>query len=99
MKICIDACDKKSIIVTKNHFLTQEIKSCHKKSILTTRNPFLSQEINSCQKKPVLVKSHPLVKLFYQYPTTREAYQKIRLNVNISWEPGSQVPREFAALG
>ena len=28
----------------------------------------------------------------------REAYQKIRLNVNISWEPGSQVPREFAAL-
>ena len=45
------------------------------------------------------MKSHPLVKLFYQYPTTREAYQKIRLNVNISWEPGSQVPREFAALG
>ena len=29
----------------------------------------------------------------------REAYQKILLNVNISWEPGSQVPSEFAALG
>ena len=24
--------------------------------------------------------------------------KKIRLSLNISWEPGSQVPREFAAL-
>ena len=29
---------------------------------------------------------------------TRESYQKIRLSLNISWEPGSQVPREFVAL-
>ena len=28
-----------------------------------------------------------------------ESYQKIRFSLNISWEPGSQVPREFAALG
>ena len=68
----IDDCDKRS----KNHFLVQEIKSCHKKSIHATRNPFLSQEINSCQKTSVLVKSHTLVKPFYQYPTTREAYKK-----------------------
>ena len=27
-----------------------------------------------------------------------ESYQKIRFSLNISWEPGSQVPREFAAL-
>ena len=27
-----------------------------------------------------------------------ESYQKIRLSLNILWEPGSQVPREFAAL-
>ena len=30
----IDACDKKSIIVTKNQFLTQEINCCQKKSVL-----------------------------------------------------------------
>ena len=28
----------------------------------------------------------------------RESYQKFRLSLNISWEPGSQVPRENAAL-
>ena len=28
----------------------------------------------------------------------RESYQKIRLRLYISWEPGSQVPKEFAAL-
>ena len=27
-----------------------------------------------------------------------ESYQKIRLTLNISWEPGSQVPCEYAAL-
>ena len=29
---------------------------------------------------------------------TRESYQKICLRLYVSWEPGSQVPREFAAL-
>ena len=28
----------------------------------------------------------------------RESYQNIRLSLYISWEPGSQVPSEFAAL-
>ena len=28
----------------------------------------------------------------------RESYQQIRLSLYISWEPGSQVPSEFAAL-
>ena len=42
--------------------------------------------------------SHPLGKQFYQFATTRESYQKIRLSLYISWEPGSQVPKEFAAL-
>ena len=27
-----------------------------------------------------------------------ESYQKIRLSLYISWEPGSQVPSDFAAL-
>ena len=29
---------------------------------------------------------------------TRESYKKSRLSLYISWEPGSMVPREFAAL-
>ena len=90
--------NKKLILVTRNQFLLQEINSCHKKSILVTRNQFLSQEINSCHKKSFLVSSHPSVKLFYHFPTTRGSYKKIRLSLYISWEPGSQVPREFAAL-
>ena len=83
----IDSCDKESIIVTKNQFLTQ-------KSSLITRNQFLPQEINSCHKKSVLVNSHPFGKLFYQFATTCESYQKIRLSfihfVGTRF-PGSQV--------
>ena len=89
---------KKLILVSRNRLLSQEVNSWHKKLILVTRNSFLPQEINSCHKKTVLVNSHPLVKLFYQFATTRESYQKIRLSFYISWEPGSQVPRENAAL-
>ena len=42
------------------------------------------------------MKSHPLVKLLYQFATTHESYQKICISLYISWEPGSQVPSEFA---
>ena len=59
----INSCHKKSILVTRNQFLSQEINSCPKKSILATRNQFLSQEINSCHKKSFLVSSYPSNKL------------------------------------
>ena len=44
---------KKSLLVTRNLFLQQEINSYDKK--LNENNPFLSQEINSCRKKSILV--------------------------------------------
>ena len=83
-------CGKKSILVTRNHFLSQEIISCHKKSFLVTKNHFLSQEIISCE--------FTSFGWTYQFATTRESNQIIRLSLYISWEPGSQVPREIAAL-
>ena len=43
----------KSLLVTRNQFLRQEINSYDKK--LKERNPFLSQEINSYRKKSILV--------------------------------------------
>ena len=96
---------KKSILVSRNQLLSQEINYCHKKSILDTRNQVLSQEINSYHKKSIFFTRNQFLwthilwlKLFYQFATTRESYQKIRLSLYISWEPGSQVPKEFAAL-
>ena len=94
----INYCHNKSIIVTRNQFLSQEINSCHNKSILATRNKFFSQKINFCPEKQFLVSSHPSVKLFYQFTTTYESYQKIRLSSCIFGEPGFQVPSEFSAL-
>ena len=55
-----------------------------------TKNQFLSQEIFSCELT--------YFGSTYQLATTRESYQKICLSLYISWEPGSQAPREFAAL-
>ena len=45
-----------------------------------------------------LVNSHPLVKLTLINLQQLWYLPKIRLSLNITWEPGSQVPREFAAL-
>ena len=82
----INSCHKISILVARNQFLVQEINSWYNKSILVTRNRFFSQEINCCHKKSILVTRN----LLYQFATTRESYQKLRLSINISWEPGSQ---------
>merc|ERR1712208_45805 len=87
-----DSFDKKSIIVTRNQFLSQGINSCHKKSILTTRNQSLSLEIIS-------VKSHPSLKLFYQFATACDSYKKICLSFYILLEPGSQVPLNLPLFG
>ena len=55
----------KSLLVTVNQFLCQEINFCDKKQIPVTRyqvlkhvtwNQFLWQEINFCEKKSILVK-------------------------------------------
>ena len=84
----INSYDKK--LKERNPFLFQEILSCHKKSILVARNQFLTQEINSSHKKSFLVSSYPSVKLI-------NSRQCVNPTKN-SWEPGSQVPSEFAAL-
>ena len=43
----------KSLLITRNQFLRQEINSYDKK--LKLRNSFFSREINSCRKKSILV--------------------------------------------
>ena len=55
-----------------------------------TRNQFLTQEIISCERTSF--------GKTYRFARMPESYQQIRLSLYISWEPGSQVPSEFAAL-
>ena len=86
----MNSCHKKSILVTRNHFLSQEINSCQKKSILVKRNQFLSQEINSCCKKFFLVSSNSSVKL------TLNLRQRVNPTKNFAWAQtfrGNLVPR------
>ena len=74
-------------------FLLKESNSGHNKYILVTEYQFLPQEINSSQKNLLF-----LVKLALSTWGRRESYQNFCLILHISWEPGSQIPREYAAL-
>ena len=102
--------DKKSFPLTGNHIHWQESISIDRKAflILLDMKHFIWQEIISFQREIIpLTRNHILqqeiisLNFFCLYISweRRDSCQVFRLSSRISWEPGSQVPREYPTLG